>query len=179
MPPIPPGPAGLSSFLSTIMHSVVDINPLTEAASSKATLTTFAGSMTPLWTKLTYSPFEASKPNWMSWEALILSTTVTPSKPALSAMVLHGREMAFLMMLIPRACSELAALRLFKARAAYNKAHPPPTTIPSSRAALVAQMASWTLSLTSPTSTYEPPPTLKIPTPPMSLESLSSSFSLS
>ncbi len=52
MPPIPPIPyppaIGFYSFLSTIIHSVVDINPLTEAASYKATLTTLAGSMIPL-----------------------------------------------------------------------------------------------------------------------------------
>lgn len=46
-------------------------------------------------------------------------------------------------------------------------------------AALVAQIASWTLSLISPTSTSDPPPTLKIPTPPTNLESLSYNFSLS
>lgn len=63
MPPIPPGPpAGLSYFLSTIMHSVVDISPLTDAASSRATLTTLAGSMIPLSIKLAYSPFAASNP---------------------------------------------------------------------------------------------------------------------
>jgi hypothetical protein len=73
----------------------------------------------------------------------------------------------------------LTGFRLLRALAAYKRAQPPPTTIPSSKAALVAQMASWTLSLTSPTSTSDPPPTLKIPTPPISFESLSSSFSLS
>ena len=56
IPPIPPIglPDGLSSFLSTIIHSVVDINPLTEAASSNATLTTLAGSMIPLSIRLQY-----------------------------------------------------------------------------------------------------------------------------
>lgn len=71
-----------------------------------------------------------------------LSTVVIPSKPALSEMVLHGREMAFLMIFIPRSCSELAPLSLSKALPAYSKAQPPPTTIPSSMAALVAQIAS-------------------------------------
>jgi len=62
---------------------------------------------------------------------------------------------------------------------AYNKAHPPPITIPSSVAALVAQRASLILSLTSPTSTSEAPPTLIIPTPPFNLANLSYNFSLS
>ena len=47
---------------------------------------------------------------------------------------------------------------------AYNRAQPPPTTTPSSTAALVALSASVILSLISPTSTSEAPPTLMIPT---------------
>lgn len=87
--------------------------------------------------------------------------------------------MALLMILMPKSCSEFCPFKVSKALEAYSKAQPPPTTTPSSIAALVAQMASWTRSLTSPTSTSDPPPTLKMPTPPTSLESLSSSFSLS
>ena len=94
-------------------------------------------------------------------------------------MVLQGSEIAFLIMLMPKACSELMGFKLLRALAAYSRAHPPPTTIPYSKAALVAQIASWTLSLIYPTSTSDPPPTLKIPTPPISFESLSSNFSLS
>ena len=62
---------------------------------------------------------------------------------------------------------------------AYNKAHPPPTTIPSSTAALVAFKASVILSLISLTSTSDAPPTLTIPTPPYNLANLSYNFSLS
>jgi hypothetical protein len=62
---------------------------------------------------------------------------------------------------------------------AYNRAQPPPTTTPSSTAALVALRASVILSLISPTSTSEAPPTLMIPTPPFNLASLSYNFSLS
>lgn len=62
---------------------------------------------------------------------------------------------------------------------AYNKADPPPTTIPSSTAALVEHKASSILSLISPTSTSEAPPTLMIPTPPFNLANLSYNFSLS
>jgi hypothetical protein len=73
----------------------------------------------------------------------------------------------------------LEAYKSSKILEAYNKAHPPPITIPSSTAALVAQIASWILSLISPTSTSEAPPTLIIPTPPFNLASLSYNFSLS
>ena len=62
---------------------------------------------------------------------------------------------------------------------AYKRAVPPPGTIPSAMAALVAQRASLTLSLTSPTSTSLAPPTLMTPTPPFNLANLSSSFYLS
>ena len=50
MPPIPGAPigiSGLSSFFSTITHSVVRNIPAIEAAFSKATRATFAGSTTP------------------------------------------------------------------------------------------------------------------------------------
>ena len=77
------------------------------------------------------------------------------------------------MILMPRSCSWFYPLSVSKILPAYNKAQPPPMTIPSSMAALVAQIASWTLSLTYPTSTSEAPPTLKMPTPPDNLESLS------
>ncbi len=112
MPPIPPAPL-LSSFLSTIMHSVVVISPLTDEASSRATLTTLVGSMIPLSIRLVYSPVLASNPYLRSLLALIFSTTVTPSNPALDAIVLQGRLMAFLMILIPKSCSAFYPLRLF------------------------------------------------------------------
>jgi len=56
---------------------------------------------------------------------------------------------------------------------AYKRAVPPPGTIPSAIAALVAQRASVTLSLISPTSTSDPPPTLMTPIPPLNLANLS------
>ena len=46
-PPIAGGIAGASSFISAITHSVVSNIPATEAAFSRATLTTLAGSITP------------------------------------------------------------------------------------------------------------------------------------
>ena len=53
MPPIPPMPgamagmAGVSSFFSAMTHSVVRNIPAIDAAFSRATRVTFAGSMTP------------------------------------------------------------------------------------------------------------------------------------
>ena len=52
IPGIPPPPiggiaGGLSSLISEITHSVVSSIPATEAAFSRATLTTLAGSITP------------------------------------------------------------------------------------------------------------------------------------
>lgn len=46
IPPIPPisGTAGLSSGMSVIIHSVVNIKPATEAACSSAERVTLAGS---------------------------------------------------------------------------------------------------------------------------------------
>ena len=53
IPGIPPPPGGIagiggfSSGISEMTHSVVSNIPATEAAFSRATLTTFAGSITP------------------------------------------------------------------------------------------------------------------------------------
>ena len=62
---------------------------------------------------------------------------------------------------------------------ACNKATPPPITIPSSAAALVAQMASLILSFSSLTSTSEAPPILRTATPPVNLPNLSCNLLLS
>lgn len=104
---------------------------------------------------------------------------MAPSFPAFSTMVLQGILMAFLTISIPTYWSKFSAFKVSNIFEAYNKADPPPTTIPSSTAALVEHKASSILSLISPTSTSEAPPTLIIPTPPLSLASLSYNFSLS
>ena len=59
MPPIPPIPgagigAGFSSFLSAITHSVVKNIPAIDAAFSRATRVTLAGSITPAAKKFSY-----------------------------------------------------------------------------------------------------------------------------
>lgn len=73
----------------------------------------------------------------------------------------------------------MSPLRFSNFLEAYKRVAPPPGTIPSSTAALVEHKASSILSLISPTSTSEAPPTLIIPTPPFNLANLSYNFSLS
>jgi hypothetical protein len=80
---------------------------------------------------------------------------------------------------IPFCWSKFSPFNVSNTFEAYNKAEPPPGTIPSSAAALVAHKASLILSFNSPTSTSDEPPTFKTATPPVSLPSLSCSFSLS
>jgi len=80
---------------------------------------------------------------------------------------------------IPFCWSKLSPFKLSNTFEAYNKATPPPGTIPSSAAALVAHNASLILSFNSPTSTSDEPPTFRTATPPVSLPSLSCNFSLS
>lgn len=62
--------------------------------------------------------------------------------------------MAFWIILIPAtypSVNDASLVKASKPLEAYNKATPPPGTIPSEMAALVAQRASVTLSLISPT----------------------------
>mmetsp|Transcript_10572 Transcript_10572/g.1664 ORF Transcript_10572/g.1664 Transcript_10572/m.1664 type:complete len:260 (+) Transcript_10572:322-1101(+) len=135
--------------------------------------------MIPLSIMLTYLSFWASYPNSWSSCSKIFPTITAPSYPAFSAMVLQGILMDFLTMSIPTYWSKLSHFKFSNILEAYNKAAPPPTTIPSSTAALVEHKASSILSLISPTSTSEAPPTLMIPTPPFNLANLSYNFSLS
>src|SRR5208337_4335266 len=82
-------------------------------------------------------------------------------------------------MLMPAFWSWFSGLSPSRTAAARNNATPPPGTIPSSTAALVACRASSTRSLRSFTSTPVAPPTLMTATPPASFASRSCSFSLS
>ena len=109
------------------------------------------------------------------------STTTLPSTPALLAMVFMGTLIAALMICTPTFWSKLAIdpSSSVSALDALSSAVPPPETIPSSTAALVALSASTTRSFFSPTSTSEAPPTLSTATPPESFASLSCIFSLS
>lgn len=103
----------------------------------------------------------------------------TPDNPALSQIVIHGTLHASAMIFTPYCWSGLSNLTLLSNLLAYNKADPPPTTIPSAAAALVAHNASFILSFSSLTSVSEAPPTFNTATPPVNFPNLSSSFSLS
>ena len=61
MPPPPQAPAGagLSSFFSTTTHSVVSSRPAIDAAFCSAVRVTLVGSMTPAWTRSSYSSVAA------------------------------------------------------------------------------------------------------------------------
>ena len=75
--------------------------------------------------------------------------------------------------------SVFSSLSLPIAALARNNATPPPGTMPSSTAALVACIASSTRSFFSLTSTSVEPPTRMTATPPANLARRSCSFSLS
>ena len=100
MPPIPPGiPAGAASFssgLSAIIASVVTNNPEIDAASCKAVLTTFTGSMIPLANISQYSSFCASYPCVFLFCSKSLPTTTDPSTPAFFVICLIGASNALL-----------------------------------------------------------------------------------
>jgi hypothetical protein len=83
-----------------------------------------------------------------------LAAIKDPSYPAFLAIVLRGILIAYWIILIPATSPSDKSFLFFKASSvleAYNKAAPPPTTIPSEIAALVAHKASVTLSLIYPT----------------------------
>ena len=71
------------------------------------------------------------------------------------------------------------SINLLKANDINSKALPPPGTIPSAIAALVALDASSALSLISPISRSELAPTYTMATPPINLAKRSSCFNLS
>ena len=69
-----------------------------------------------------------------------------PSSPALAIICLKGSSAALLTIEIPVTSSSLRPLILSKVSIALSSATPPPATIPSSTAALVAAKASSTRS---------------------------------
>mmetsp|Transcript_100418 Transcript_100418/g.292714 ORF Transcript_100418/g.292714 Transcript_100418/m.292714 type:complete len:204 (+) Transcript_100418:129-740(+) len=151
-----------------MMASVVVINDATEAASAKAVRTTFVGSMMPALIMSTYSPVCALKPRDKSVPLSRVWTTTAPSAPAFCAICTHGCLRAALIASTPTCWSRLSSFRASSFRVAYRSAVPPPGTMPSSSAALVALSASLSLSLVSFTSTSLAPPTLITATPPLS-----------
>ena len=97
MPPIPPMPAGgiagCSCGSSAITASVVKTRAAMLAAFCKAERVTLAGSTMPDLTMSSYSSVNALKPMPAS-AALTLSTTMEPSRPALSAIWRTGSSIA-------------------------------------------------------------------------------------
>ncbi|CDB26637.1 secreted protein [Firmicutes bacterium CAG:552] len=110
---------------------------------------------------------------------IVLITTL-PSTPALSAICLMGSIRALRTICAPVFSSPLSPLTVFSTLGiALIRATPPPGTIPSSTAALVAARASSIRSFFSFISTSVAAPTLITATPPASLARRSAYFSLS
>ena len=127
----------------------------------------------------TYFSFKASNPIPFSL-FLIFSTITDPSRPALIAICLTGSSKAFTIIFTP----VLSSLEVFSKSSStfgitFNRTVPPPGTIPSSTAALVAASASSILNFLSLSSVSVAAPTSITATPPASFASLSCNFSLS
>ena len=137
MPPIPPmppmPPAGGAVFFSltssTITHSQVIISEATEEESRRALLTTLVGSIIPASIRLVYLSLAASQPKLTSFCSRSLPTISAPSFPAFSAIVLHGIQIAFLMIWIPIDWSKFSPFKLSRVLEAQRRAQPPPFVV--------------------------------------------------
>src|ERR1700693_3414682 len=92
------------------MASVVIIRPATDAASCRATRTTFAGSTMPAFSISTYCPVWASKPKVCDLFSSTLPTTIEPSTPEFSAIWRIGDSSARSTILMPAWMSGLSDL---------------------------------------------------------------------
>ena len=128
----------------------------------------------------TYSSCKASYPIPLS-DDITFSTITAPSTPALYAICLIGASKAFTIILTPNfsSVSLILSSNFLTSGRIFIYAVPPPETIPSSTAALVAARASSILNFFSFISVSVAAPTAITATPPTSLASLSSNFSLS
>src|SRR3990167_5416507 len=176
MPPIPPPPppppiSSLDCGFSAISASVVRSRPATLDAFCIALLVTFAGSTIPASIMSQYSSLAASNP-FAPFSSLTFPTTMDPSHPAFAAIPLKGSSSALLTMLTPAFSSSSAPWNPSTAFIALMRATPPPATIPSSTAALVALSASSTLAFFSFISASVAAPTPITATPPASLSHL-------
>ena len=108
-----------------------------------------------------------------------MATTTLPSPPAFATIVLIGDSTALETIWIPVSSSLFSPLSFSSTALALTKATPPPATIPSSTAALVAARASSTLSFFSFISISLAAPTYNTATPPANLARRSCNFSLS
>ena len=135
-----------------ITQSVDSIVDATEAALIKALLVTNKGSIIPNLTILTIFPVTTSSPLPLEDSNCFFCSDVKTT-PAFASSVEKGAVIDFNNISSP-------ILFGFKILEAFNKAIPPPGTIPSLMAAFVAQIASSTLSLFSFNSISELAPIL-------------------
>ncbi len=133
--------------------------------------------MTPASTRFSYSSLSALKPSSV-FMSRTLATTTAPSWPAFWAICRSGSSRQRRMMLTPTFSSP-SAFTDSTAFVVRSRATPPPGTIPSSTAALVACIASSTRAFFSFISVSVAAPTLITATPPTSLARRSWSFSRS
>src|SRR3972149_4240077 len=162
----------ISVDLDVFDPSFVSRSPATLDAFCSATLATLVGSSIPASTKSQYSNLAASKPN-DPFPSFIFCTTTDPSQPALSAIILTGSSSALLTMLTPAFSSSSPISSASNIFIALIYVTPPPGTIPSSTAALVACKASSTNAFLFFISASVAAPTLITPTPPANFASLS------
>src|SRR5919108_512137 len=134
--------------------------------------------MMPSPTRSWYSPVSALKPS-PAFSSRTLFTTTEPSTPAFSAIWRTGSSRARSTIAAPVRSSGSSNPSRLIASDALRSATPPPGTMPSSSAALVAWSASSTRCLRSLSSVSVAAPTLTTATPPASLASRSWSFSRS
>ena len=120
-------------------------------------------------------------PKSTSLEVSTFAKITAESSPAFSTIFLIGSVKASDKILTPTTSSFIfnSLASLVSTALARRRVTPPPGTIPSSKAALVAATASITLSFFSFISISVAAPTLITATPPESLANLSCSFSLS
>jgi hypothetical protein len=175
----PAGALGSSIGKFVTVVSVVNNKEATLPAEIRAVLTTLVGSIIPNSNIFPTTPFWALIPIFSFPSFSKVSAINSPEIPELLQIDLMGYFKDSLTILIPWFWSWFSPVKFLIWLIAYNKAHPPPITIPSSEAALVAQIASSILSFNSLTSVSLAPPTLRIATPPVNLASLSWNFSLS
>mmetsp|Transcript_6390 Transcript_6390/g.27213 ORF Transcript_6390/g.27213 Transcript_6390/m.27213 type:complete len:344 (+) Transcript_6390:197-1228(+) len=172
---------GSASGISHTTTSEVRKIFATEHEFSSAHLITFVGSMMPLTIKSSKLPVAALYPKSGFLSEVTRSTTTEPLSPALDAMSRMGYLSARLMISAPSFCSSLGSASLISSTAAasLSSVHPPPMTMPSSTAALVALSASSTRSFFSLSSVSVCAPTWMMATPPLRRAARSLSFSFS
>ena len=145
----PPQLHSFGSFLSVTKLSVVKIIEAIDSAFCKALRDTLVGSTIPDFFISTYSSFAASKPI-PTLLPFTFSSITAGSSPAFIAICLTGSSKAFNIIFPPSFSSSFklsTTFSTFGIMLTYDV--PPPATIPSSTAALVAESASSILSFLS------------------------------